>query len=167
VLITLSVGFLFAALLGWLTVGRITRPLGEVSATLTRVADGDLTGTVTVRSRDEVGAMAGSLNRATGSMRGTVEALGTASHSLAAAAEQMSTTSTQIASSSAQASGQAASVSAAAEEISRNVDTVSAGSEEMGRLDPRDRAERQPGRRGRRPGGHHGRDHQPDRREAR
>jgi methyl-accepting chemotaxis protein len=131
-LTSLAVGFLIAVLLGWLTVGRITRPLGEVSATLARVADGDLTGTVVVRSRDEVGTMAGSLNRATGSMRGTVEALGTASHSLAAAAEEMSATSSQITSSAGQASSQAAAVSAAAEEISRNVDTVSAGSEEMG-----------------------------------
>jgi methyl-accepting chemotaxis protein len=131
-LVSLIVGFLLAALLGWVAVRRITRPLSEVNATLARVADGDLTGTVTVRSRDEVGVMAASLNRATGSMRGTVEALGTASQSLAAAAEQMSATSSQIATSAGQASDQAVSVSAAAEEISRNVDTVSAGSEEMG-----------------------------------
>jgi methyl-accepting chemotaxis protein len=129
---TLIVGMLLAVLLGWITVQRITRPLGEVNATLARLADGDLTGTVTVRSRDEVGAMAGSLNRATSSMRGTVQALGTASHSLAAAAEELSASSAQIAGNAEEASVQAASVATVAEEIRRNVDTVSAGSDEMG-----------------------------------
>jgi len=128
----LTGGMLIAVLLGWITVRRITRPLGEVNATLARVADGDLTGAVTVRSRDEVGVMAGSLNRATDGMRGTVQALGTASHSLAAAAEELSASSTQIAGNAEEASAQASTVAASAEEIRRNVDTVSAGSEQMG-----------------------------------
>jgi methyl-accepting chemotaxis protein len=131
-LICLGAGFLAAALLGRITVRRITHPLGQVSDMLDRVADGDLTGSVPVRSRDEVGGMAQALNRAAGSMQTTVQALGTASHSLAAAAEQLSATSTQIAGSAEEASTQAIAVSAAAEEVSRNVDTVSAGSEEMG-----------------------------------
>jgi methyl-accepting chemotaxis protein len=131
-IVCLVVGFLIAGALGWLTVRRITRPLGQVSDMLSRVADGDLTGTVTVRSRDEVGGMARALNRAAGSMQSTVQALGTASHSLAAAAEQLSATSIQIASSAEEASSQADAVSAAAETVSHNVATVSAGSEEMG-----------------------------------
>ena len=130
--VSLALGLLIAVLLGWITVRRITRPLGEVNEMLGRVADGDLSRSVHVRSRDEVGTMAGSLNRATESMRGTVEALGTASESLSDAAAKLSTTSTQIATSAEQASAQAVTVSAAAEEIRRNVDTVSAGSEEMG-----------------------------------
>ena len=130
--ICLLVGFVVAAALGWLTVRRITRPLGQVSAMLSRVADGDLTGSVPVQSRDEVGGMADAVNRAAGSMQSTVQALGTASHSLAAAAEQLSATSIQIASSAEEASAQATTVSAAAETVSLNVATVSAGSEEMG-----------------------------------
>ena len=128
----LVVGLLIAVALGWLTVRRITHPLAQVSQMLNRVADGDLTGTVAVRSRDEVGGMAHAVNRAAGSMQSTVQALGTASHSLAAAAEQLSATSIQIASSAEEASAQAVTVSAAAETVSINVATVSAGSEEMG-----------------------------------
>jgi methyl-accepting chemotaxis protein len=132
ILITLGVGFVLAALLGWVTVRRITGPLAEVNATLAGLADGDLTGVVPVRSGDEVGVMATFLNTATGSMRQTVEALGTASHSLAAAAEQLSATSTQIAGSAEEASSQAISVAASADIVRGNVDTVSTGSEEMG-----------------------------------
>ncbi|BCY08514.1 methyl-accepting chemotaxis protein [Actinoplanes sp. L3-i22] len=128
----LIVGFLIAALLGWATVRRITRPLAAVNDTLAQVAGGDLTGIVVVRSRDEVGAMGSALNRATANMRGTVEALGTASQSLAAAAEQLSVTSGQIAENAGQANAQAGTVASAAEDVRRNVDTVSAGSEEMG-----------------------------------
>ncbi|MEV4703367.1 methyl-accepting chemotaxis protein [Actinoplanes sp. NPDC049316] len=128
----LAAGFVVAALLGWLTVRRITGPLRQVSATLARVADGDLTGTVPVRSRDEVGTMAAAVNRATATMRGTVQSLGTASQSLAAAAEELSATSDQIAGNAESSSDQAEGVAAAAEQIRANVETVAAGSEQMG-----------------------------------
>ncbi|GLY95659.1 hypothetical protein Acsp02_29140 [Actinoplanes sp. NBRC 103695] len=128
----LIVGLVLAAALGWLTVRRIVGPLGQVSETLARVADGDLTGTVDVQSTDEVGAMAGSLNRATGSMREAMQTLGTASQSLAAAATQLSASNNEIAGGANQSSDQASRIATAAEEIRRNVDTVSTGAEEMG-----------------------------------
>ncbi|AGL15945.1 methyl-accepting chemotaxis protein [Actinoplanes sp. N902-109] len=131
-LICLAAGFLVAVLLGFVTVRRITRPLADVNEVLARVADGDLTGSVHVASRDEVGTAAQSVNGAITTMRQTVQSLGTASTSLAAAAEELSATSTQIADSAENQSSQANTVAAAAEEVSRNVDTVSAGSEEMG-----------------------------------
>ncbi|KUL23597.1 methyl-accepting chemotaxis protein [Actinoplanes awajinensis] len=131
-LATLGTGFLLAGLLGWTTVRRITRPLREVNLTLTQVAAGDLTGTVRIHARDEVGSMAIALNGATGTMRSTVQALGDAANSLAAAAEQLSATNGQIAVSAQQSSARAGSVAAAAEQIRRNIDAVSAGSDEMG-----------------------------------
>ncbi|MFI5845197.1 methyl-accepting chemotaxis protein [Catenuloplanes sp. NPDC051500] len=131
-LICWAVGTGLAVLLGLYVVRRITGPLGEVSGVLERMADGDLTGEVALRTRDEVGVMAGALNRAVAGMRRTVESLGGASHSLAAAAEQLSTTSSQIAGSAEQTSAQAEVVSSAASEVTRNVQTISAGSEEMG-----------------------------------
>ncbi|WP_306208050.1 methyl-accepting chemotaxis protein [Actinoplanes sp. RD1] len=131
-LICLAAGFVVAALVGFVTVRRITRPLREVSDVLARMADGDLTGTVAVSSRDEVGVMAQQVNGTVATMRQTVQTLGTASQSLAAAAEELSATSSQIADSAANSDVQAQTVARAAEEVSRNVDTVSAGAEEMG-----------------------------------
>ena len=128
----LVIGFLIAAAIGFLTVRRIVRPLDEVNKALAKVVNGDLTSTVSVTSRDEVGTMATSVNSAIATMRQTIQALGTASTSLAAAAEELSATSSQIAESAENSSAQADTVAAAAEEVSRNVDTVSAGSEEMG-----------------------------------
>ncbi|GAA3197210.1 methyl-accepting chemotaxis protein [Dactylosporangium siamense] len=124
-------GCLVAALLGWVTVRRIVGPIRLVGGVLTRMADGDLTGRLDVDTRDEVGTMAGALNRATRSMRTAVQTLGLTSSSLAAAAEQLSGASTQIAGSAAQTSGQVAVVVTAADEVARNVHTVSAGSQEL------------------------------------
>ncbi|WP_305783615.1 methyl-accepting chemotaxis protein [Symbioplanes lichenis] len=131
-LICLAVGFVVAGLIAFVTVRRITRPLRDVSGVLARMADGDLTGTVTVSSRDEVGVMAQQVNGTVATMRQTVQTLGLASQSLAAAAEELSATSTQIADSAQRSDVQAQTVARAADEVARNVDTVSAGAEEMG-----------------------------------
>ena len=127
----LVAGCLIAAALGWATVRRIVGPIRLVGGVLARMADGDLTGRLDLDTRDEVGTMAGALNRATHSMRAAVRTLGQTSSSLAAAAEQLSGASTQIAASAAQTSDQVAVVASAADEVTRNVHTVSAGSQEL------------------------------------
>ncbi|MEV0562315.1 methyl-accepting chemotaxis protein [Dactylosporangium sp. NPDC050588] len=127
----LVAGCLIAAALGWVTVRRIVGPIRLVGGVLAQMADGDLTGRLDLDTRDEVGAMAGALNRATQSMGAAVRTLGRTSSTLAAAAEQLSGASTQIAASAAQTSDQVAVVASAADEVTRNVHTVSAGSQEM------------------------------------
>ena len=110
----------------------ITRPLARVNEVLGAVADGDLTRTAQVDSRDEVGVMAGNVNRAAESMRVAVETIGSSARALAGSSEELSTVSQQIAASADQASAQSNVVSAAAEQVSRNVQTVATGAEEMG-----------------------------------
>jgi diguanylate cyclase (GGDEF)-like protein len=58
----------------WLARGT-TRPLAELALAAGRVADGDLAARVPVRSRDEVGRLAGTFNRMTREMQAYVEAL--------------------------------------------------------------------------------------------
>ena len=111
---------------------QVTRPLNQVSDVLKGVAEGDLTRTADIASRDELGTMAAHLNAATEAMRGTVQTIGGAATALSAATEQLSSTSGSIATAAEEASAQAGVVSAAAEQVSRNVQTVSAGAEEMG-----------------------------------
>ena len=110
----------------------ITRPLGRVNEVLGAVADGDLTRTAQVDSRDEVGVMAANVNRAAESMRLAVETIGTSARALSGSSEELSTVSQQIAASADQASAQSNVVSAAAEQVSRNVQTVATGAEQMG-----------------------------------
>jgi methyl-accepting chemotaxis protein len=128
IVIGLAIAFALAAYIG----RRIVRPLREVSDSLSAVADGDLTRTVVVASRDELGQMAGSLNRATTSVRETVRALAGGADTLASSSAQLTALSDQIAQNAESASSQANAASGSAEMVSRNMNTVAAGAGEMG-----------------------------------
>ena len=121
----LSIGL--AVLVGRLIVG----PLRKVSAVLARLADGDLTGSADVTSRDELGRMAASLDTATAALRTTIGGLATSASTLAGSAEELSATNNQISASAQQTSTQAAVVSGAAGQINASVATVAAGAEQM------------------------------------
>ncbi|MEU6204374.1 diguanylate cyclase [Micromonospora musae] len=56
---------LLAVLAAWRLARVTTRPLVELAAAVDRVADGDLTARVPVRTRDELGRLAGAFNRMT------------------------------------------------------------------------------------------------------
>ena len=72
--VVVSAGVL-AALLGHSLARATTRPLEEVGSGASRVAGGDLTTTIPVRSRDEVGRLAAAFNTMTERLRVHVEAL--------------------------------------------------------------------------------------------
>ncbi|MGC4893361.1 diguanylate cyclase [Micromonospora sp. DT31] len=56
---------LLAVLVAWRLAWVTTRPLGELAGAVDRVARGDLSARVPVRSRDEIGRLAGAFNRMT------------------------------------------------------------------------------------------------------
>ncbi len=132
ILLVLLAGFAIAGALVLYVTRLITRPLARVNEVLSAVAEGDLTRTASVDSRDEVGVMASNVNRAAESMRVAVETIGASARALAGSSEELSTVSQSIAASADQASAQSNVVSAAAEQVSRNVQTVATGAEEMG-----------------------------------
>ena len=131
-LITLLIGLVLAVGLGLYVSRLIVGPLVKVRDVLTRMAKGDLTSTVEVSSRDEVGQMAAALSSALTSLRAAMSSVGGSAQALAVASEQLSGVTGLIASSAEESSAKAGVVSAAAEQVSRNVQTVAAGSEEMG-----------------------------------
>jgi methyl-accepting chemotaxis protein len=131
-IVLLIVGSLLALVLGVWVARQIVGSLGKVKNVCDGLADGDLTRTTGLTSRDEPGLMGRALDSAMVGLRQTVSTINGSATSLASASEQMSNTAQQIAASAEQTTAQAQTVSAAAEEISRSVSTVSAGSEEMG-----------------------------------
>ncbi|WP_097319243.1 methyl-accepting chemotaxis protein [Paractinoplanes atraurantiacus] len=131
-IIVLVIGLALALLLGFLVARKIVQSLTRVTYVCDGLADGDLTRTTGLDTRDEPGRMGRSLDAAMGRLRTTIATIEGSAASLAGASEQMTGTSAQIAASAEQASVQAQAVSAAAEQVSRSVETVSAGSEEMG-----------------------------------
>jgi methyl-accepting chemotaxis protein len=131
-IIVLVIGLALALAMGFMVARKIVQSLSKVTYVCDGLADGDLTRTTGLESRDEPGRMGRSLDSAMARLRSTMSTIEGSAASLAGASEQMTGTSAQIAASAEQASVQAQAVSAAAEEVSRSVATVSAGSEEMG-----------------------------------
>ncbi|WP_245923725.1 methyl-accepting chemotaxis protein [Paractinoplanes atraurantiacus] len=131
-LLTLVVGLAVALFIGAWVARKIVQSLGKVTVVCDGLADGDLTRTTGLVSRDEPGRMGRSLDAAMARLRTTVTTIESSAASLAGASERLTGTSQSIASTAEETSAQAQAVSAAAEQVSRSVDTVSAGSEEMG-----------------------------------
>jgi methyl-accepting chemotaxis protein len=127
-----AAGLLVGGFLAVWTSRLIVRPLRRVRDQLGRMADGDLTESVDVDSRDEVGEMSAALERMRVSVRDTVARIVDTSAALASSSTGLAGAGAQIGGSAGEASTQATMVAAAAEQVSANVQTVSAGAEEMG-----------------------------------
>ncbi len=132
VIVVLVAGLALALTIGTLVAKGVVRPLARVKDVCDGLADGDLTRTVGLTTRDEVGRMGSALDRAVTSLREVLSTVHASATSLSTATTQMSAATTQIAASSEESSTQAQVVSAATEQISRNVQTVASGAEEMG-----------------------------------
>lgn len=101
------------------------KPLSESQNLIEKMSEGDLTHTLTVLSRDEIGEMAISINEFNRKVKSVLRKIFEASHTLANSSEEMSGTLRSI---SDNAQGQAAAseeISASIEEISAGMDTVS------------------------------------------
>jgi methyl-accepting chemotaxis protein len=131
-IVLLVVGLAVASAVGLLVARQIVRSLSRVKDVCAALAEGDLTRTAGLTSRDEPGQMGQALDTAVVRIRETVSTIGGSAGSLAGAAEEMSSVAGQIAASAEETTTQSQAVSAAAEEISRSVDAVAAGSEQMG-----------------------------------
>jgi methyl-accepting chemotaxis protein len=131
-IIVATIGLLLTAGISFFTLRSITRPVGRVKASLEALAAGDLTVATGIRSMDEVGQMAASLDAAQLSLREVLAGVASSAHAVAASSEELSATSAQIAASAEETSVQSGVVSSAAEEVSRSVQTVAAGAEQMG-----------------------------------
>jgi methyl-accepting chemotaxis protein len=105
----------------------ITVPLGQAVTTLERVAGGDLSGSLDVDSRDEVGRMATALNTALAALRSTLQEVAesaansnASSRELAAAADQIATGAQQQAASLEQTSASLEQITAAVRQSADN-----------------------------------------------
>ncbi|WP_432826915.1 methyl-accepting chemotaxis protein [Dactylosporangium sp. CA-092794] len=132
VTIVLVAGLLLALILGALVAATIIRPLHRLRATLQALAGGDLTGTVHVPSRNELGEMAASLNAATAQMRAAVGTLAGSSTGLAGRAAQLEQTSQDLEHSAQRTSERVASIGQDLGSVSSSVQSVAGGADEMG-----------------------------------
>lgn len=126
-----AVGMILTVMVVWRITVLITRPLRRVEAALRAVAANDLTQTVPVTARDELGSMAAAVNQATQALREALRSVASGVRTLTASVDRMNAVSEKITGSVGETSSQAELVTAAAAEVSRNVQAVAAGSEQM------------------------------------
>ncbi|MGA3226177.1 MAG: methyl-accepting chemotaxis protein [Acidobacteriaceae bacterium] len=96
-------------------------PLGEAVAALERVASGDLTTSVSVRSRDEVGRMAVALNAALKNVRSTLQAVSASAAQSGSSSQNLAGAAQAIASGAQQQAASLEETSASLEEITAAV----------------------------------------------
>ncbi|MCL2454856.1 MAG: methyl-accepting chemotaxis protein [Micrococcales bacterium] len=130
---TFVVGATIAGVLTVTITRRLTRTLKEVETALTAMADGDLTATVDVDSRDEAGRMADALGRMQVSLRATITGVRQASDDINAAAERLREANTRAADTTRETSRQAELLAGSAAQVSRSVQTVAGGTGEVQR----------------------------------
>jgi methyl-accepting chemotaxis protein len=121
----------FALGLGLVLSRAISRPLRRSVDVLKKVAGGDLTQRLEVRTRDEVGQMAKALNTSVESTQEAMRAIRESAVTLASSSEELSATSSQMSAAAEETSAQANAVSAAAEQVSNNAQSVSTSSDQM------------------------------------
>jgi methyl-accepting chemotaxis protein len=131
VLVALLAGLVAAAGVALLISASMTRRLRPVVDAMDAVATGDLSRTVAVGGRDEIGAMAGAVNRATASVRDTVAALARGAELVSRSAGQLDSVTAGVAGSFRAVSERSHAADRTAAQVSGNVQTVAAASGEL------------------------------------
>ena len=124
---------LLGAVLAFVLIRSIVRPLGALNHRLAEIADGDgdLTQRISDDGRDEVSVAAAGFNRFAARMQELVAAVAAGARRVSDAADDLGTVSTELAGGAEQTSLKAGAVSASAEQVSAIVSTLAASSEEM------------------------------------
>ncbi|HTR68545.1 MAG TPA: methyl-accepting chemotaxis protein [Terriglobales bacterium] len=113
ILLSLSIGYFIAQL--------IARPLLATVGVLEKVAEGDLTASLEIQTRDEVGKMADALKRATESMRGALSEVRKSAESMAGAAAELASASQELATGAQEQAASLEETTATMEEITSSV----------------------------------------------
>lgn len=126
--------FLVAAILGviaafFVTIG-ITRPMKKAVLFAQEVSAGDLTQTLGIDQKDEIGDLATALNTMSKNLRTMFTDIAAGTQTLSSSSTELSAISDQITSNSDQTAEKSNSVAAAAEEMSTNMNSVAAATEQ-------------------------------------
>lgn len=108
---------IFSMLMSLLIARGISKALNSVIATMTSIADGDLTSQSLISSRDEMGMLGAEMNTMSSKLTGIVRRMSDNGLSVSSAAVQMHSTAAQMAISTEELAAQASSIAIACEEM--------------------------------------------------
>ncbi|HYF82422.1 MAG TPA: methyl-accepting chemotaxis protein [Clostridia bacterium] len=138
ILVTTVIGFSVAILFGLIISTVISRQLRKVMLFAEAIGNGDLTKSININTKDEIGALAKALNKAGENTRQLISDIiagagdiSTLSEELSATVEEVSSTMESISESTGEISKGAEELSAATEEITATIEEVSAATAEL------------------------------------
>lgn len=109
----------------------LSNPIHKIVEIIRDIAHGDFTRTIDIKSGDEIGVLARSMNEMVANLRNMIQQIGENSRSLSSSSEELSAVSNQLASGSEQTTSQANMVAGATEQMSSNINTMASAVEEM------------------------------------
>jgi len=125
------VGVALAIIFGVIIALSISRPLSGCVGFAETMAAGDLTRTLEVTRKDEIGQLVVALNTMGTNLRKMFANIVENTQTLAGSANELSSTATQLASGAEETTNQSNTVATAAEEMSANMNSVAAATEQM------------------------------------
>ncbi len=134
IMICMSIGAVaFIIFAGYVIGQSITKPLGNITAMLKDISqgEGDLTKTIPAEGKDEVSEVAQYFNEFVAKLRGMIGSIAENAQHVASASEELSANSHQITANSEETSAQARVVAEAGQHVNTNLQTLATGSEEM------------------------------------
>nr|WP_280875028.1 MULTISPECIES: methyl-accepting chemotaxis protein [unclassified Paenibacillus] len=120
--------------LGYLISQIIARPLNRMVKLVGQVAGGDLRETTDIKTKDEIGQLAGSINNMVQSLRTTVGGILVSAESVAAAAQQISASTEEIASGSTSQANDAQTMNELFKELSAAINSVAQSADQASEL---------------------------------
>jgi methyl-accepting chemotaxis protein len=117
--------------LGLLISRAISKPIAGTVQVVQALAQGDLTQRIEIKSRDEIGTLAGAVNQLSDSLQQIVEQLKENATALEGNSSQLASTATDLSQGASDATQQSATVAAAAEEMSANMKNMASSTEQM------------------------------------
>jgi Methyl-accepting chemotaxis protein len=121
-LISTAVGAVILGILAatWLSLS-VTRGLSQAVSAVRRVAEGDLTETIVIRTQDEIGELLSHVNEMVDRLRGVVGNALTASGNVSAGSQQLSSASEQVSQGATEQASSAEEASASMEQMAANI----------------------------------------------
>ncbi len=124
-------GIVVSSALAFLLTRSIVEPITRGVSLSEAIAQGDLTGRMNLVQRDELGLLAGAMDRIAAAFGRVVGEIRTVSRNIGGSASELSSVSHQVLAQSEQMTAQAGHVASSTEQMATNITTMAAAAEEM------------------------------------
>lgn len=129
----IALGFVLAITLGLLISNMISKRFKKILVFTEAMGEGDLTSTIDIDSKDEIGGVVKALNKSVGNMQNLVSQITLSSQNISASSEELSATVEEISSKMEVVNQSAQEISRGSEELSATTEEVSSSVEEISR----------------------------------